>query len=572
MVQADKFTSARHLGRKSMREWWRGGVIYQVYPRSFQDSNGDGVGDLPGILRRLDHIASLGVDAVWLSPITQSPQADMGYDVSDYKEVDRLFGRLEDFDSLIQRAHALGLKVIMDQVLSHSSDKHPWFRESRLSRTNSRADWYVWADPKKDGSPPNNWPSVFGGRAWEWNPSRGQYYFHNFLAEQPDLNFHNPDVQNAVLDVMRFWLERGVDGFRLDTVNYYFHDRQLRNNPAAKRPKHLPYAVNPYDMQEHRYGKSQPENVDFLKRVRALLDEFQNTTSVGEVGDSHKGLQLMSDYTSGGDKLHMCYTFDLLGPEFTAEHFRSRVQRLSDSSHGGWPCWSFSNHDVRRHVSRWAPFSRDPAALGRQTAALLLSLRGSICIYQGEELGLPEADINFEELTDPPGIRFWPEYKGRDGCRTPIPWDEGEAPNGFTTGKPWLPVKWPHSAMSVAAQEADEASTLHFYRKMIALRKAHEALVDGAIDFFKASEPVLAFRRTGADENLVCVFNLSADPVRVTVEGGATANLLPISEGAQLARTRLGLAANGFAIFSEAPGTPRLDIKFNRRAKSKKAD
>ena len=255
-----------------MREWWRGGVIYQVYPRSFQDTNGDGVGDLPGIMRRLDHIASLGVDCIWLSPITQSPQADMGYDVSDYKEVDRLFGTLEDFDNLVERAHALGLKVIMDQVLSHTSDKHPWFRESRLSRTNSRADWYVWADPRRDGTPPNNWPSVFGGRAWEWNPSRGQYYFHNFLIEQPDLNFHNPDVQDAVLDVMRFWLERGVDGFRLDTVNYYFHDRQLRNNPAARRPKHLPYAVNPYDMQEHKFAKSQPENVTFLKRVRKLLD------------------------------------------------------------------------------------------------------------------------------------------------------------------------------------------------------------------------------------------------------------------------------------------------------------
>jgi alpha-glucosidase len=549
-----------------MREWWRGGVIYQVYPRSFQDTNGDGIGDLPGIMQRLDHIARLGVDAVWLSPIFESPQDDMGYDVSNYVDVDRIFGTLEDFDSLIQRAHALGLKVIIDQVLSHTSDRHPWFRESRVSRTNARADWYVWADPRKDGSPPNNWPSVFGGRAWEWNPSRGQYYFHNFLTSQPDLNFHNPAVQDAVLDVMRFWLERGVDGFRLDTVNYFFHDAALRNNPAARRPKHLPYAVNPYDMQEHRFSKSQPENVEFLRRVRKLLDQFPNTTSVGEVGDSHKGLSLMSEYTSGGDKLHMCYSFEMLGEHFSAEHFRTRVQRFFSSGGDGWPCWSFSNHDVNRHISRWAKHSLDPAALGRQTAVLLLSLKGSVCIYQGEELGLPEADILFEELTDPPGIRFWPEYKGRDGCRTPMPWDEGEAPNGFTTAKPWLPIKQAHSVLNVASQEADASSLLSFYREALAFRKEHAALIDGDIEFMKASEPVLAFRRKGQTENLVCIFNLSAETLRVTVTGAAPGTLpLAISQGAVLGRTRLTLEANGFALFSEAPGSGSLGVKFNRR-------
>lgn len=551
-----------------MREWWRGGVIYQVYPRSFQDSDGDGIGDLPGILRRLDHIASLGVDCVWLSPIFQSPQADMGYDISDYKDVDRLFGRLEDFDALIERAHALGLKVIVDQVVSHSSDQHPWFRESRLSRTNARADWYVWADPKKDGSPPNNWPSVFGGRAWEWNPSRGQYYFHNFLASQPDLNFHNPAVQDAVLDVMRFWLERGVDGFRLDTVNYYFHDRQLRNNPPARRPRHLPYAVNPYDMQEHKYGKSQPENVGFLKRVRKLLDEFPGTTTVGEIGDSHKGLQLMEEYTSGNDKLHMAYTFDMLGPQFTAEHFRSKIRNFFTGAPNGWPCWAFSNHDVVRHLSRWLPHSASAPALARQAAAMLLCFRGTICLYQGEELGLPEADINFEELTDPPGIRFWPEYKGRDGCRTPMPWEPGEAPNGFTTGRPWLPVKLPHSVLNVASQDADPASTLQFYRQMIAFRKAHDALVEGDIEFFAVGEPLLAFRRTHAKGNLVCLFNLSAEPLQVTINGDQAA-LDPISEGAALARSRLRLDANGFAILAEAAGSGPLEVKFSRRSKSK---
>jgi len=548
-----------------MREWWRGGVIYQVYPRSFQDSNGDGVGDLPGIVRRLDHIASLGVDCVWLSPITQSPQADMGYDVSDYKEVDRLFGTLEDFDALVEKAHALGLKVIMDQVLSHTSDRHPWFQESRLSRTNSRADWYVWADPRRDGTPPNNWPSVFGGRAWEWNPSRGQYYFHNFLAEQPDLNFHNEEVQDAVLDVLRFWLERGVDGFRLDTVNYYFHDRLLRSNPAARRPRHLPYAVNPYDMQEHRYGKSQPENLVFLKRVRALLDKFPGTTTVGEVGDSHIGLRLMGDYTSGGDKLHMAYTFDLLGKEFSAAHFRGKLDRFFAANGGGWPCWSFSNHDVDRHVSRWAEHAAEPRALARQAAALLIALKGSICIYQGEELGLPQADILFDELTDPPGIRFWPEYKGRDGERTPVPWEEGEAPNGFSTAKPWLPVKPEHAALNVARQNADPDSVLNFYRAALACRRAHPALIAGDIAFERTSEPVLAFRRSTADESLLCLYNLSPVPVRIGIEGEAD---LLLAAAAERRGKRLSLGASGFAIMREAQGAP-LRVTFRRRAKAR---
>lgn len=535
-----------------MTEWWRGGVIYQVYPRSFQDSNGDGVGDLPGIIDRLDHIASLGVDCIWLSPITQSPQDDMGYDVSDYREVDRLFGSLQDFDSLLDQAHARGLKVIMDQVVSHTSDRHPWFEESRLSRTNARADWYVWADPLPDGSPPNNWPAVFGGRAWEWNPTRGQYYLHNFLASQPDLNFHNAEVQEAVLDVMRFWLERGIDGFRLDTVNYYFHDSKLRSNPPNKlKNEHLPYAVNPYDMQEHLFSKSRPENLDFLRRVRALLNEFPGATSVGEVGDSHKSVQLMAQYTSGGDTLHMCYGFDFLGDEFTAAHFRSRIEQFFEIGPDGWPCWSFSNHDVPRHVTRWAPHSQSAAALARQSAALVLALRGSVCLYQGEELGLPETDLLFEELTDPRGIRFWPEDKGRDGCRTPMPWEAGEAPNGFTSGTPWLPVKYPQSALNVADQNADAGSTLAFYRTILAWRKTHPMLALGDIAFFDLAEPILAFRRSTDAGAMLCVFNLSADDHAIAVTGLPPGTRLePVSAGAVLHATKLQLGANGYAFIA----------------------
>ena len=299
-----------------MSDWWRGGVIYQVYPRSFQDSNGDGRGAiLPGIIDRLDHIASLGVDCIWLSPITRSPQADMGYDVSDYTQVDPLFGSLEDFDQLIARAHALGLKVIMDQVVSHTSDEHPWFAESSFSRENAKADWYVWADAKPDGTPPNNWLSVFGGSAWEWHTARKQYYLHNFLTAQPDLNFHNPAVQDAVLEIMRFWLDRGLDGFRLDTVNYYFHDARLRANPPLKSLKGMP-ATNPYDMQSHKIlQKASLKNVAWLKKLRKLLDQYPGTTTVGEVGDDERGLELMKLYTSGTSMLHQCYSFDFSWPQ-----------------------------------------------------------------------------------------------------------------------------------------------------------------------------------------------------------------------------------------------------------------
>ena len=538
-----------------MTEWWRGGVIYPVYPRSFQDSNGDGVGDLPGIIRRLDHIQSLGVDCIWLSPITRSPQADMGYDVSDYQDVDPLFGSLHDFDSLLEQAHARGLKVIMDQVVSHTSDLHPWFQESRLNRTNARADWYIWADPLPDGSPPNNWPAVFGGRAWEWNPTRGQYYMHNFLTSQPDLNFHNEAVQQAVLDVMRFWLERGIDGFRLDTVNYYFHDKQLRSNPPNKLPEHLAYAVNPYDMQEHKYSKSQPENVAFLRRVRSLLNEYPGATSVGEVGDSHRSVELMAEYTSGGDTLHMCYGFDFLGPEFDPEHFRSRIEKFFRTGPDGWPCWSFSNHDVPRHMTRWAPFSQQSQALARQTAALVLSLKGSVCLYQGEELGLPETDLLFEELTDPRGIRFWPEDKGRDGCRTPMPWEHGEAPNGFTTGTPWLPVKPSHSLLSVADQNADPASTLAFYRRILQWRKAHPVLATGEIAFIDTDEPILAYQRSNGDTAMLCVFNLAAEAHELTATGLDGAELDPISTGATLSADTLALQPNGYAFISLPVGT-----------------
>lgn len=525
--------SSAKAARTKTADWWRGAVIYQVYPRSFQDTDGDGIGDIKGIIERLPYIASLGVDAIWLSPFFTSPQADMGYDVSDYCDVDPMFGSLADFDAMMKEAKRLGLKVIIDQVISHTSDQHPWFKESRASRDNPKADWFVWAAAKSDGTAPNNWLSVFGGPAWEWDGVRKQYYMHNFLASQPDLNFHNREVQDAVLDAVKFWLERGVDGFRLDTVNYYFHDKELRDNPP-----HAPDSedagldapdVNPYGMQSHLYDKTQPENIEFLKRFRALLDQYPDRTTVGEVGDGARSLKTVAAYTSGGDKLHMCYTFDLLGPDFTPSHIRHCVESFQKQVKDGWVCWAFSNHDVTRHVSRFVQQPQEREAVARLAISVLATLRGSICLYQGEELGLPEAELAFEDLRDPYGIRFWPAFKGRDGCRTPMVWEAGKTQAGFSTAKPWLPVPAEHATIAVDAQDSDDASVLAHYRATLGFRKAHPALMDGDMDFLPTNEDVLAFTRSKGDERLLFVFNLRRGPQEIALPKGQGAReLLPM--------------------------------------------
>lgn len=496
-------------------EWWRGAVLYQVYPRSFQDTTGDGYGDLNGVTKRLTYIASLGVNGIWLSPFFKSPMADMGYDVSDYCDVDPLFGTLADFDALISKAHELGLKVIIDQVISHTSDKHPWFLESRSSRNNSKSDWYIWSDPKADGTPPNNWMSIFGGAAWEWDGVRKQYYMHNFLASQPDLNFHNIEVQDALLETVRFWLERGVDGFRLDTVNFYFHDRELRNNPPLGEGgvfgNDAP-DVNPYGMQNHLYDKSQPENLGFLQKLRTLLDQYDARMTVGEVGDGSRSLQTVAAYTSDDDKLNMCYTFDLLGPEFTAQHIRRSVEGFQQAVTDGWVCWAFSNHDVIRHVSRFACDVDELEKIAKLGITLLATLRGSICLYQGEELGLTEADLAYEDLRDPYGIRFWPSFKGRDGCRTPMVWEALTHNAGFTEGnESWLPVPPEHQAKAVDAQEHVPSSILNHYRSTLQFRRSHLVLKAGEMDFLDSNQDLLVFMRSDASERMLFVFNLTRE-------------------------------------------------------------
>jgi len=503
-------------------DWWRGGVIYQIYPRSFLDLTGDGVGDLSGIAARLDYLAALGVDALWISPFFTSPMADYGYDVANYRDVDPLFGRIEDFDALLDGAHQRGLRVILDLVLSHTSEKHHWFQESRVDRRNPRADWYVWADPKPDGTPPNNWLSIFGGSAWEWDSRRRQYYLHNFLASQPDLNFHNPAVQEAMLDVARFWLDRGVDGFRLDTVNMYVHDAELRDNPPIGDgpPINGMPEQNPYAMQNPIHNINRPETLLFLERLRGVMDEYPATTTVGEIGCVTDMYATLAAYTEDSKRLHMAYSFDYMGRAFSAGHIRRVSSRMAAQAFS-WPSWAFSNHDVERVISRWGLTAHAPKA-APLLVALLCSLRGSPCIYQGEELGLPEAVVPYEMLRDPYGIRFWPEFKGRDGCRTPMPWNAAAPHAGFSDATPWLPIPPDHAERAVSVQEADGESPLSRVRGFLRWRRGRPELAKGAIAFLEAPEPVVAFVREHADARTLCAFNLGPEPARLPLPGVAT--------------------------------------------------
>jgi alpha-glucosidase len=500
------------------RQWWKGAVIYQIYPRSFMDANGDGVGDLPGITARLDHVASLGVNAIWVSPFFKSPMKDFGYDVADYCDVDPLFGTLEDFDAMVAKAHGLGLRVLIDQVYSHTSDEHPWFVESRQSRDNPKADWFVWADAKPDGSPPSNWQSVFGGPAWTWDARRGQYYLHNFLNSQPQINGHNPDVQGALLDVTRFWLDRGVDGFRIDALNFLMCDPELRDNPPAP-PSDRP-RTRPFDFQRKVRNMSHPDIPGFLARIREVTDSYDAIFTVAEVGGDEAEAEMKS-FTHGEEHLNSAYGFNFLyADSLTPPLVCSALAQWPDEGGMGWPSWAFENHDAPRALSRWcAPEHRE--AFARLKMTLLMSLRGNAILYYGEELGLTQVDIPFDQLHDPEAIANWPLTLSRDGARTPMPWNAEEPSAGFGSVRPWLPVGAENTSRAVDVQERSDSSMLAYTRSVIALRNANAALNHGAVRDCSTQGDLLDLVREADGQTVRCLFNLGPQTVPISQAEGS---------------------------------------------------
>ena len=487
--------------------WWRGAVIYQIYPRSFMDSNGDGVGDLAGITSRLAYVASLGVDAIWLSPFFKSPMKDFGYDVSDYCDVDPIFGTLKDFDELVAEAHRLDLRVIIDQVYAHTSDMHPWFQESRADRGNTKRDWYVWAGPKCDGTPPNNWLSVFYGPSWTWDGRRSQYYMHNFLPSQPNLNVNNPTVQSALFDTARFWLNRGVDGFRLDAINFAMHNPSLVDNPPVTDPA-FP-RKRPFDFQHHLNNQSQPQLISFIEGLATIVKSYgADRFTVAEVG-GEQALAERKLFTAGENRLNTSYGFDFLSADkLDAALILDTLSQWNGATGEGWPSWAFSNHDAPRVISRWGDVD-DVQDWARLLLALLICLRGNIFLYQGEELGLTQAQVPFERLRDPEAIANWPLTQGRDGARTPMPWDGGLPNAGFSAGEPWLPIPADHLALAVDRQNGDAQSVLSTCRVLLALRRSCAALRGGSFKPLDLPPPLLGFDRVTDTSRVRCLFNLS---------------------------------------------------------------
>ncbi len=503
-------------------EWWRGAVIYQIYPLSFGDSNGDGYGDLPGIIQHLEYVALLGVDAIWISPFYKSPFHDLGYDVADHKAVDPRFGSMADFDRLVARAKELGLKVMLDMVWNHTSSEHPWFIESSMSRDNPKADWFIWGDAQEDGTPPNNWMSIFGASAWTWSAIRGQYYMSHFLKTQPQLNMRNPAVVEEMLSIGRFWLDKGVEGLRFDAIDWMFHDPEMRNNPPCPiPPQTLP--IKPFQFQEHLYDCTHPDSLGFMGKVNGMLADYPNAVSLGELSSQPGWLARIGRYTQLAEpRLNMAYTLGLMKGKFDTSTFQQLIREQKDALGDGWMCWSFANHDVVRSVSRWSSAPEHRTIFARLLMTLLLSLRGSICMYQGEELGLTEAQIAPEFIRDPYGLIFQPRFFGRDGSRTPVPWNAEERNAGFTTANvPWLPIPDEHFDMSVNRQWNNPASVLASWREALAWRKQHSALIYGEITLIETEAPVLAFTREDENEKLVLVFNLSE------YEASLPLNLLP---------------------------------------------
>ncbi len=490
-------------------------MIYQIYPRSYADSNGDGVGDLEGIRGRLDHLAWLGVDAIWLSPCFTSPMADFGYDVADYCDIDPLFGSLAEMDRLIAEAHQRGIRILLDWVPNHTSDRHPWFLESRARRTSPRRDWYVWRDARPDGSPPNNWFSIFGGPAWEWDEATGQYYLHSFLREQPELNWRNPELVAAMHDVLRFWFERGVDGFRIDVVHKLAKDPELRDNPPVEDAR-----GRGYGSQRHVHDENHPDVHALLRGVRRVVDAYPDRMLVGEVYLMDPAE--VATYYGKGDELHLAFNFSFMRAPWLAERFREEVERFEGFVGGaGWPDVVLSSHDAIRHASRYD----DPKlgdARARVAAMLLLTLRGTPFLYYGEEIGMRNVEIPPERLRDPLAVTLHPKLS-RDGCRTPMQWD-GTPGAGFSSGEPWLPLG--DLERNAATQRDDPRSLLCLYRDLIDLRRRTPALHAGGYRSLPSPEGVFAWQRDLPPGRAAVALNLSDAPRAVDLGGAAPSAFL----------------------------------------------
>ncbi len=488
--------------------WWQRGVIYQIYPRSFQDSNGDGIGDLNGITARLDHLAGLGVDAIWISPIFLSPMADFGYDVADYCAIDPIFGTLADFDRLVSAAHARGLRIILDFVPNHTSDRHPWFEESRSSRASAKRDWYIWRSPRRDGGPPNNWVSEFGGSAWALDAASGQYYYHAYLKEQPDLNWRNPGVRAAMLDVLRFWFARGVDGFRVDAIHQLIEDDQLRDNPPDPNWRE---GMSPARRLIRVHTMDQPEVHEAIAAMRRVADSYGDRVMIGEAYLPID--RLMAYYGVDLTGFQLPFNFHLMSTPWNPTALAALIEAYERAlPRGGWPNWVLGNHDRSRVVSRLGPEQ------ARVAAMLLLTLRGTPTIYQGEEIGMSDVAIPRHRIADPweknvPGLGL-----GRDLARTPLPWDAGPHA-GFSSGEPWLPIGPDHQSVNVAAQTQDPHSMLSFYRALLALRRGEEALVSGGWGPLEARSQVLAYERRSGTRTLAIALNLSDVPSAIAIAG-----------------------------------------------------
>ncbi|PJE05064.1 MAG: alpha-glucosidase [Leptospira sp.] len=475
--------------------WWKDAVVYQIYPRSFYDSNGDGIGDLEGIIQKLDYLNdgtknSLGIDAIWLSPIYPSPMYDFGYDISDYNSIDSVFGDIATFKRLLEEAHKRGIKIILDLVINHTSHLHPWFLDSRSSKSSAKRDWYIWKDGK-EGKEPNNFLAAFGGKAWTLDEKTGQYYYHSFLDEQPDLNWRNPEVKEEIFKMIKYWLDMKVDGFRLDVVNLFYKDAEWRDNPSR-----MFKGIRPYDRQVHIYDRDQPEMHDLLKDLRKLLDSYGDKMSVGEVMMDPPGkVSIPASYYGQNDELHMAFNFAFLYSFWGAENFKKVIDDWQDAlGPNNWPNYTLSNHDFRRHISRYYA-GKNSIARAKLAALMLLTLRGTPFIYYGEEIGMESERVQRMDLRDPVGIRYWPLHPGRDSERKPMPWDDSYS-GGFTRGKPWLPVYTKYEKRNVQILKSQENSIWKFYRDIIHLRKSSPVLKEGSIEtFISPDKNILYYKR-----------------------------------------------------------------------------